>query len=81
MESGPTLHTRHGGLRAGAMDSHHDVLFPAPHFHRPKPHRQAGMLPYRKLPFGNRLLVLVLAVVAAVVYLLVRGREGSKPTP
>ena len=25
-ESGHTLQARHGGLRAGAMDSHHDVL-------------------------------------------------------
>ena len=78
-ESGHTLQARHGGLRAGAMDSHHDVLFPAPYFHRPEPHRQVGMLPHRKLPFGNRLLVLLLALAAALVLLWVRARGESRP--
>jgi hypothetical protein len=61
------------------MDSHHDVLFPAPYFHRPEPHRQAGMRPHRKLPFGNRLLVLLLALAAALVFLLIRARSGTRP--
>jgi hypothetical protein len=56
------------------MDSHHGVLF-AP----PDSHRLAGMLPYRKLPFGNRLLVLFLALVAALLVLVVRARSGSRP--
>ena len=74
MEFRPTLRARHGGLRTGATDSHHDVLFPPP-----DSHRQAGMLPHRKLPFGNRLLVLFLALTAALLVLVVRARGGSRP--
>lgn len=33
----------------------------------------------RKLPFGNRLLVLALAVAAALVFLLVRARSETRP--
>jgi hypothetical protein len=43
-----------------------------------KPHRQTGMAASRKLPFGNRLLVLLLALAAALVFLLVRARSGSR---
>jgi hypothetical protein len=42
---------------------------------------QAGMATHRKLPFGNRLLVLVLALVAAVLYWAVRARAGGKSSP
>ena len=41
---------------------------------------QAGMATYRKLSLGNRFLVLALAVIAALLYLVLRGREGTKPT-
>lgn len=41
---------------------------------------QAGMATQRKLPFGNRLLVLALALAAAVLYWLVRDRDGAEPT-
>jgi hypothetical protein len=33
----------------------------------------------RKLPFGNRLLVLLLALAAALVLLWVRARGESRP--
>jgi hypothetical protein len=61
------------------MDSHHDVLvsFGAGTFRTS--HRQTGMAASRKLPFGNRLLVLVLAVAAALVVLWVRARGESRP--
>jgi hypothetical protein len=45
------------------------------------PSWQAGMATHRKLPFGNRLLVLVLALAAAVLYWVVRARAGSKSSP
>jgi hypothetical protein len=37
------------------------------------------MLPHRKLPFGNRLLVLFLALMAALLVLVVRARSSSRP--
>lgn len=39
------------------------------------------MATHRKLPFGNRLLVLVLALAAAVLYWVVRARADSKSSP
>jgi hypothetical protein len=43
------------------------------------PHRKTGMAASRKLPFGNRLLVLLLALAAALVLLWVRARGESRP--
>lgn len=45
------------------------------------PSWQAGMATHRKLPFGNRLQVLVLALIAAVLYSALRARVGGKSRP